>query len=146
MSHKQAKIPALRGGAVVSCLGKIVDLPTVVHYCQFRPLLSLLIRNGTEKPIMDFVPNLEAWNLKFTLPADKFFRKLMFLRKNECSWERKKNVLQKDFFQASWNPERKREVYKMKVAIKNSAIKSYHEFHLRLHRDLQMQILATTIF
>ena len=58
----------------------------------------------------------------------------------------KKNVLQKDFFQASWNPERKREVYKMKVAIKNSAIKSYHEFHLRLHRDLQMQILATTIF
>ena len=33
----------------------------------------------------------------------------------------------------------------MKVLIRNSDIKCYHEFHVSLHKDLEMLILATPI-
>ena len=34
------------------------------------------------------------------------------------------------------------QVYKMKIEIQNSAIKGYHEFHVKSHKDLEMLILA----
>ena len=48
----------------------------------------------------------------------------------------------KNFFQSSQNPVRKRRVYKTKVVIQNSPIKFYYEFHVRLHKDLEMLLLA----
>ena len=56
---------------------------------------------------------------------------------------RTKIVSATDFFEASGNPVRKRKVYKMKVMIQNSAIKCYHEFHVLLHKDLEILTLTT---
>ena len=56
-----------------------------------------------------------------------------------------KKVSRKGFLQASGNPVRKRNAYKIKVMILKSAIKGYHEFHVRLHKDLEMLISAAPI-
>ena len=56
-----------------------------------------------------------------------------------------KTVLPRIFFQASGNPVRKMKVYKLKLGMLNSAIKGYHEFHIRLHKNLEL-ISATPIF
>ena len=65
----------------------------------------------------------------------------MLLRKNESSLE-KKNGFTEGFFQPSRNPVSKRKVYLMKVVIQNSAIKYYHEFLLKSHKNLEILILA----
>ena len=71
----------------------------------------------------------------------KFVKKLILLRKNKSSLE-KKTVLLKDFFQASRNPIRKRKVSKTEVVIQSLTIKCYDELHLSSHKDLEMLILA----
>ena len=63
----------------------------------------------------------------------------MLLGKKESSL--RKTVSLKNIFQACQNPVRKRKVYKTKVMIQNSAIKCYHEFHVRSHKDLETLIL-----
>ena len=81
----------------------------------------------------EFYSRFGIWNCKSVWPADRFVRKLILLRKNESSLE-KKQLYWRLSFQASRNPVRKRKVYKTKVARQNSAIKCYHEFHVRSHR------------
>ena len=63
----------------------------------------------------------------------KFVRKLMLVYKSDTEAF--------FFFHAIRNPVRKRKVYKTKVVIQNSAIKCYHEFHVRSHKDLETLIL-----
>ena len=58
----------------------------------------------------------------------------MLLCKNKSSIE-KKTVSLKDVFQASQYPVRKGKVYEVKVVTQNSAIKCYHEFHVRSHKN-----------
>ena len=60
-------------------------------------------------------------------------------------WElfrRRKAVSLKDFLKASQNTVRKRKFYKAKVVIQNSATRYYHEFHLKLHKYLEMLMLT----
>ena len=54
--------------------------------------------------------------------TDKLFRTLI-----HCAKMRALLKKTKIFFQATWNPLRKRKVYKTKVVIQNSDIKWYHE-------------------
>ena len=54
----------------------------------------------------------------------------------------KKNSFTEGFFFSNKSKYIKELVYKVKVVIQNSAIKCYHEFHLRSHKDLEMLILA----
>ena len=51
----------------------------------------------------------------------------------------------KVFLPASANPVRKRNAYKIQVVILISAIKGYHEFHVRLHNGLEMLIREAPI-
>ena len=81
----------------------------------------------------EFYSRFGIWNCKSVWSADRFVRKLILLRKNESSLEIKQ-LYWRLCFQASRNPVRKRKVYKTKVARQNSAIKCYHEFHVRSHR------------
>ena len=80
--------------------------------------------------IINFFPDLESEIVVWSV--DKFIRKLM----------KKKVSFKELFFQASRNPVRKRNVYKTKLVIQNSATKYYHKFHLRSHKDLEMLILV----
>ena len=67
----------------------------------------------------------------------------MLLRKNASSLEKKNDFTEGFFFQVSRNPVRKRKVYKTKVVKENSAIKYYHEFHVRSDKGSGMLILGT---
>ena len=52
-----------------------------------------------------------------------------------------KNIFSpKVFFEANGNLERKTKVYRRKIVIQNSAPESYHEFHVRPHKDLEINI------
>ena len=53
---------------------------------------------------------------------------------------RKNKVSRKVCLQATGNPVRQRNAYKIKVVTLKSAIKGYHEFHERLHKDIEMLI------
>ena len=88
-----------------------------------------------------FYSRLGIYNYKSVWSADKFYRKLMLLRKSESSLEQKLVSLN-DIFQASRNPVRKRKIYKEKIVIQNSAPKCYHELHLRSGKYLEILILA----
>ena len=81
----------------------------------------------------EFYSRFGIWNCKSVWSADRFVRKLILLGKNESSLEKKAASL-KDFFSSKSKSSKKREVYKTKVARQNSAIKCYHEFHVRSHR------------
>ena len=47
-----------------------------------------------------------------------------------------------DFFQEIRNPVRKKKVYRAMIVIQNSAIKCYHEIHVRSHNNSKMLILV----
>ena len=88
---------------------------------------------------MNFIPD---WESEIANQSGlKFVRKLMLLRKNKISLE-KKTVSLTDFYQASRNPVRKKKLNKTKVVIQNLAIKCYHEFHVKSHKVLEKLILA----
>lgn len=61
----------------------------------------------------------------------------MLLRKNKRSLEEKVSL--HDFFSSVRKTSKKRE------SLQNSAIKSYHEFHINSHKDLKMLVLLTPI-
>ena len=62
------------------------------------------------------------------------------------SLQKQNSITEVFFFQASQNPVRKRKVskteVKTEVVIQSLATKCYHEFHLSLHKDLEMFILV----
>ena len=89
----------------------------------------------------EFYTRLGIWNCSSVWSTDKFMRKLILLRENESSLE-KKQFYWKIFFQASRNPARKRKVSKTEVMLQSLAIKCYLEFHLNSHEDLEILILA----
>ena len=64
----------------------------------------------------------------------------MLLHKNESSLD-EENCFTEGFF-SSKSKYIKKIVYKVKVVVQNSAIKRYHEFHLRPRKYLEMLILA----
>ena len=82
----------------------------------------------------EFYSRLGIWNCASVWSTEKFVWKLTILRKNESSLEKRKQFHWRIFFQRSWNKVYKK-VYKTKVVIQNSAIKCYHEFHVRSHND-----------
>ena len=49
----------------------------------------------------------------------------------------------KIFFSSKWKSSNKKESLQDEVVRQNSAIKSYHEFHVRSHKELEMLIMAT---
>ena len=89
----------------------------------------------------EFFTRLGIWNCRSVWSTDKFVRKLILLRKNESSLG-KKRFYWRIFFQLSRNPVRNRKVSKTEVEIQSLAIKSYHEFYLSSHKDLEMLILV----
>ena len=70
----------------------------------------------------EFYTRLGIWNCRSVWSTDKFMRKLILLRENESSLE-KKQFYWKIFFQASRNPARKRKVSKTEVMLQSLAIK-----------------------
>ena len=100
----QATIPALIGEDV------LLLLPTALKKSWIYEALPFIV-NWDTLPIgnkvsdwefywsadHDFYTRLGIWNCRSVWSTDKFVRKLILLRKNENSWE-KKTVLLKDFF------------------------------------------------
>ena len=114
------------------------------------PLLSVpdtsLIRNKTPDgnfirvSIMNFIPDWESDIVNWAGMQINLSQNWYYYAKNKISF-----FFKKYSFQASKNPLRKKKVYKMKVMIWNSAIKGYHELHVRSHKYFEMLTLTTSI-
>ena len=85
----------------------------------------------------EFYTRLRIWNWKSVWSTAISIRKPMLLCKNE-SFLKRKQFHWRIFFQVSQNPVRQRKVYKMMAVIQNSAIKYYHAFHVRSHKNSEM--------
>ena len=70
-----------------------------------------------------------------SLVCKQIRQKIVLLRKNESSLEEKEIVLKKYFFSSKSSFSKKKGLIQ-KILIQNAAIKCYHEFHVRSHKNL----------
>ena len=113
-------------------------LPTALRKLWIYQVLSLILSWNTS-PIRNKIPDQE-----FFWGADHEFYSRLRIWNCKLAWSL--DSLQK-ISSENWRycTKVKAHVYKMKVVIQNSAIKDYHKFHIRLHKDLEIIILMALI-
>ena len=104
----------------------LVLLPTALRKWWLYQMLPLIVSRDISQ-IRSKVPDPEFyWSVDQKI--DVIAQKRDLFRKTKLYW--------RIFFQASQNLVGKRKVCHTKVLKQNSAIKCYHEFHARSHKDL----------